>query len=95
MTGFEPATPGTTIRCSNLLSYIHHASRTESSRLRGRRPREATTGRTLLPGALRLLEALRAGGVPYVFATNNSSKTGDQYLRHLGASGSRSSGPRS
>jgi 4-nitrophenyl phosphatase len=44
-------------------------------------------GGTLLPGALRLIEALRAGGVPYVFATNNSSKTGDQYLRHLGAFG--------
>ena len=24
MTGFEPATPGTTIQCSNQLSYIHH-----------------------------------------------------------------------
>ena len=24
MTGFEPATLGTTIRCSNRLSYIHH-----------------------------------------------------------------------
>jgi hypothetical protein len=23
-TGFEPATPGTTIQCSNQLSYIHH-----------------------------------------------------------------------
>lgn len=23
-TGFEPATPGTTIRCSNQLSYSHH-----------------------------------------------------------------------
>ena len=23
-TGFEPATPGITIRCSNQLSYIHH-----------------------------------------------------------------------
>ena len=22
--GFEPSTPGTTIRCSNQLSYIHH-----------------------------------------------------------------------
>lgn len=22
--GFEPTTPGTTIQCSNLLSYIHH-----------------------------------------------------------------------
>ena len=24
MMGFEPTTPGTTIRCSNLLSYTHH-----------------------------------------------------------------------
>jgi 4-nitrophenyl phosphatase len=44
-------------------------------------------GPNLLPGALRLLEALRDAGVPYLFATNNSSKTGEAYLRHLGAFG--------
>jgi len=37
----------------------------------------------LLPGALELLGALGRAGVPYVFATNNSSKSGAQYLEHL------------
>lgn len=27
MMGLEPTTPGTTIRCSNRLSYIHHAGK--------------------------------------------------------------------
>ena len=40
-------------------------------------------GPELLPGALPLIEALEARGVPYLFATNNSSKTGAQYLRQL------------
>ena len=40
-------------------------------------------GPALLPGALALLEALAAAGVPYLFATNNSSKTGEQYLERL------------
>jgi 4-nitrophenyl phosphatase len=44
-------------------------------------------GGRLLPGALRLLEALRDEGVPYLFATNNSSKTGEAYVRHLGGFG--------
>jgi HAD superfamily hydrolase (TIGR01450 family) len=44
-------------------------------------------GPHLLPGARALLEALHDGGVPYVFATNNSSKTAEQYLRHLGGLG--------
>jgi len=41
----------------------------------------------LLPGALELLGALGHAGVPYVFATNNSSKSGAQYLEHLRALG--------
>jgi HAD superfamily hydrolase (TIGR01450 family) len=41
----------------------------------------------LLPGALELLGALAHAGVPYVFATNNSSKSGAQYLEHLRALG--------
>jgi 4-nitrophenyl phosphatase len=41
----------------------------------------------LLPGALDLLEALAAGDVPFVFATNNSSKTGEAYVRSLRALG--------
>jgi HAD superfamily hydrolase (TIGR01450 family) len=40
-------------------------------------------GQDLLPGARALIEALQAEGVPYLFATNNSSKTATQYLRHL------------
>ena len=41
----------------------------------------------LLPGALELLGALAHAGVPYVFATNNASKSGVQYLEHLRALG--------
>jgi hypothetical protein len=44
-------------------------------------------GPHLLPGARALIEALHDEGVPYVFATNNSSKTAAQYLRHLGGLG--------
>jgi 4-nitrophenyl phosphatase len=44
-------------------------------------------GPRLLPGALSLIEALAAAGVPYLFATNNSSKTGAAYVRHLTALG--------
>lgn len=40
-------------------------------------------GSQILPGSLELLAALRAASVPVVFATNNSSKTPDQYLSHL------------
>jgi HAD superfamily hydrolase (TIGR01450 family) len=40
-------------------------------------------GSQLLPGALELLAALTASDVPYLFATNNSSKTVEQYVRHL------------
>ena len=43
----------------------------------------------LLPGALELVEALATAGVPYLFATNNSSKTGAQYVDHLGSLGLR------
>jgi hypothetical protein len=32
-TGFEPATPGITIRCSNQLSYIHHRSHSKTPRV--------------------------------------------------------------
>ena len=40
MTGFEPATRGTTIRCSNQLSYIHQTAKKRGADLRGvqRRP---------------------------------------------------------
>jgi 4-nitrophenyl phosphatase len=44
-------------------------------------------GPDLLPGARTLIEALHAEGLPYLFATNNSSKTAAQYLRHLGGFG--------
>jgi len=43
----------------------------------------------LLPGALELVEALAMAGVPYLFATNNSSKTGAQYVEHLRSLGLR------
>jgi HAD superfamily hydrolase (TIGR01450 family) len=46
-------------------------------------------GPNLLPGALQLLEALAAADVPFLFATNNSSKTGEQYVRHLRGLGLR------
>ena len=40
--GFEPTTPGTTIRCSNQLSYTHHISllthHKEVARLKGLEP---------------------------------------------------------
>lgn len=36
-----------------------------------------------LPGALHLLAALREKQVPYLFVTNNSSVSGDTYLRKL------------
>lgn len=44
-------------------------------------------GAQLLPGASALIEAIHASDVPYVFATNNSSRTGDAYVRHLAALG--------
>jgi 4-nitrophenyl phosphatase len=44
-------------------------------------------GSQLLPGAGELIEALVAARVPHLFATNNSSKTLDEYLAHLGALG--------
>jgi HAD superfamily hydrolase (TIGR01450 family) len=43
----------------------------------------------LLPGARELIEALAGEGVPYLFATNNSSKTGAQYVAHLRSLGLR------
>ena len=40
--GFEPTTPGTTIRCSNQLSYTHHilllTHQREVARLKGLEP---------------------------------------------------------
>ena len=38
--GFEPTTPGTTIRCSNQLSYTHHMKepREKMARLKGLEP---------------------------------------------------------
>ena len=47
-TGFEPATPGITIRCSNQLSYIHHSSQTlQQSRRCGAPDRTRTCNRRL------------------------------------------------
>jgi 4-nitrophenyl phosphatase len=43
----------------------------------------------LLPGARELIDALASAGVPYLFATNNSSKTGEQYVAHLRSLGLR------
>lgn len=36
--GLEPTTLGTTIRCSNQLSYTHHRTNTEMARLKGLEP---------------------------------------------------------
>jgi NagD protein len=44
-------------------------------------------GSQLLRGARELIEALVAAEVPHLFATNNSSKTLEAYLTHLGALG--------
>jgi 4-nitrophenyl phosphatase/NagD protein len=44
-------------------------------------------GARLLPGAAALIAALADAGVPYLFATNNSSATGLRYLRRLSALG--------
>lgn len=41
----------------------------------------------LLPGAAELLGQLRAAGIPYLFATNNSSTTGRAYVERLTAMG--------
>jgi HAD superfamily hydrolase (TIGR01450 family) len=49
-------------------------------------------GDTLLPGAREFLHALAEGGVPHVFATNNSSDPGSRYverLQRLGIAASR------
>ena len=46
-------------------------------------------GSQLLPGARELIESLAGEGIPYLFATNNSSKTGAQYVDHLRALGLR------
>lgn len=44
-------------------------------------------GTDLLPGAAELISALAAAGVPYLFATNNSSTSGHHYVRRLSALG--------
>jgi len=44
-------------------------------------------GARLLPGAAALIAALADAGVPYLFATNNSSATGVGYVRRLSALG--------
>jgi 4-nitrophenyl phosphatase len=44
-------------------------------------------GQELLPGVAELIAALAAAGVPYVFATNNSSTTGARYVERLTALG--------
>ncbi len=40
-------------------------------------------GHELLPGAAELISALAAAGVPYLFATNNSSTSGVRYVQRL------------
>jgi 4-nitrophenyl phosphatase len=40
-------------------------------------------GSRLLPGAIALLDAIAAAALPFVFATNNSSRSGEQYLDKL------------
>ena len=40
-------------------------------------------GQDLLPGAAELISALAAAGVPYLFATNNSSASGVRYVQRL------------
>ena len=44
-------------------------------------------GSQLLPGARALLEALASAGLPFLFATNNSSKSAEEYLARLRAMG--------
>ena len=44
-------------------------------------------GAQLLPGARGLLDALAGAGVPFLFATNNSSKSAEEYLVRLRALG--------
>ena len=44
-------------------------------------------GEAPLPGSLALLEALAAAGIPFLFATNNSSKSAEEYLERLRAMG--------
>jgi len=44
-------------------------------------------GERLLPGALDLLDALVSTGLPFLFATNNSSKSAEEYLERLRAMG--------
>jgi len=44
-------------------------------------------GEALLPGAAELIAALAAAGVPYLFATNNSSTSGLRYVHRLTALG--------
>ena len=61
MTGFEPATPGTTIRCSNLLSYIHHARGTSLADAAERRPKEDTPARDGMSSPLRAWDGADRG----------------------------------
>ena len=44
-------------------------------------------GERLLPGSLDLLDALASAGLPFLFATNNSSKSAEEYLERLRAMG--------
>ncbi len=44
-------------------------------------------GAQLLPGARDLLDALASAGLPFLFATNNSSKSAEEYLVRLHALG--------
>ena len=44
-------------------------------------------GERLLPGARDLVQALRRRGIPFVFLTNNSSRSTDEYVQKLGRLG--------
>ena len=50
--GLEPSTPGTTIRCSNQLSYTHHISTTWKTCRRSLQKRAGTPEGTRTPGPL-------------------------------------------
>src|SRR6476469_5210910 len=56
-TGFEPATPGITIRCSNQLSYIHHGTSVKlvEARCHARFPRSASDAAWLQPEPPRIV----------------------------------------
>ena len=48
-------------------------------------------GNQLLPGALEFIDKVNGSGGTYSFLTNNSSKTGDEYVKKLGRLGLKTS----